>query len=550
VEFFIRSYKILIYNRKIPRGCCASRIKPPKIHKYDRSLKLPVNGIGTKEPYNGLLWGNITKSSSSILPIIMETRMEQQKDGKTNETQQAANRQEILFGDKNEGKLVVSFSENDVELWADFIPPMGNVRPLSANNVGTMLQRLNVVYGIRWNAIEKALETCGQSRRQVKDILIAKGDPPENEVAEYFEVNPLLTPGGQKAEDSGRVDYRARSPFIIVKKGQTLAKLRPRKQGKEGKNVHGMILPFAELRPEGLSCGTNTRTEGKFIISEINGQLIESKKVLSVQDTLIIKGPVDYTTGNIIFPGDVLIEGPVCDGFKIYSGGSVTIKQTFDVTEAVTKGDLVVSGGIIGRGAALLKVNGGIRTKFIENCRAAARKAIFVDSEIINSSVFTLERIEMGDQGMILGGDIYAVHGIKTGGIGKKAGKSTRIHCGIDFTTQQEKEKNNNRLRMLAAKLAKLRELIAAPDMGGERRVKMEELLHRLEEEQQSTSTRVTELLDHINADESAIVEVSGEITPGTLIEICQIALFVTEPLRKVRVRLDPFGGKLVSETL
>jgi uncharacterized protein (DUF342 family) len=480
----------------------------------------------------------------------METCMEQTTDGKAGAPPDNSNPQKVLFGDANDGNLAIVFSEADLEVHADFIPPLSGGHSLSANSVGAILQRINVVHGVRWDDIQKALDDCGAGRRQVKDVIIARGDPPENEVGEYFEINPRLGESARPAKGSGRVDYRARSPFIIVKKGQALAKLRPRKPGKEGKDVHGAVIPFSTLRPEGVSGGTNTRTEGNLILSEINGQLVESKNVLNVQETLVIKGAVDYATGNIIFPGDVMIEGPVSDGFKIYSGGSLMIKQTFDVTEAVTRGDLVVAGGIIGRGAALLKSGGGIRTKFIENCRAAARKAVFVDSEINNSSMFTLEHLEMGDKGMILGSDIYAVHGVKAGGIGRKAGKAARIHCGIDFTVQQEKEKSNNQLRILAAKLAKLRELMAAEVPGAEKMAKMEELLHRLEAEQQTLTGRLSDLLGRINADEKAAVEVTGEITPGTLIEICQIALFVAEPLRKVRIRLDPAGGKLVPEPL
>jgi uncharacterized protein (DUF342 family) len=303
-------------------------------------------------------------------------------------------------------------------------------------------------------------------------------------------------------------------------------------------------------RPEGVSGGANTRNDGRLILAEINGQLIENHRELSVQESLMIKGAVGYGTGNIIFPGDVLIEGPVSDGFKIYSGGSITIKQTFDVTDVIAKGDLVVAGGIIGRGAALVKSGGMVRTKFIENCRIAARKAVIVDSGIVNSSVFTLEHIELGEKGLILGGEVYAVHGLKAGGIGKKTGKAPRIHCGIDFTAQQEKEKNNNKLRILAAKLARLREMMAAPEADGGKRAKMEELLHRLEEEQRKAAARVSDLLGQINTDENASVEVLGEIAAGTLIEICQVALFVTEPLRKVRVRLDKATGKVISEAL
>jgi uncharacterized protein (DUF342 family) len=466
------------------------------------------------------------------------------------ETADPQNPQSILMGNRNDGNLSITFLHNDMEVRADFIPPLGKGTPLNAEQVRGILEKLNILHGLRGEAIEKALEECNANRKLIKDVLIAKGDPPVNEITEYFELNPHLNQVSVPADDKSRIDYRSRSPFIIVKKDQALARLRPRRAGKEGKNVHGAVLPYTVVRPEGVSGGANTRNDGKLLLSEINGQLIENHQELSVQDSLVIKGAVGYGTGNIIFPGDVMIEGPVSDGFKIYSGGSITIKQTFDVTDVVAKGDLNVAGGIIGRGAALVKAGGAVRTKFIENCRLAARKTIIVNSGIINSSVFTLENIDLGEKGMILGGEAYAVHGIKAGGIGKKTGKAPRIHCGIDFTAQQEKEKNNNQLRILAAKLARLREMMAAPEGSADQREKMEELLHRLEAEQQKAAARVSDLLGQINADENAAVEVLGEIVAGTLIEICQIALFVTEPLRKVRIRLDKATGKVISEGL
>jgi uncharacterized protein (DUF342 family) len=465
--------------------------------------------------------------------------------------QENGNRQQVLFGSPNDGNLVVSFSENDLEVHADFVPPKSGGQALNTNAIGVILQKISVTYGIRWNDIQNAIEECNLGHRLVKDIIIARGDPPVNEIAEFFEINPALHSATvQNTKGGSRIDYRQWSPFIIVKKDQALAKLRQRVPGKEGKDVHNQPIPFSSIRPEGLSGGENTRTEKNMILSTINGQMIEEKKVLRVQETLVIKGGVDFSTGNIIFPGDVVINGQVSDGFKIYSGGSVTIKQTFDVTECVTHRDLVVTGGIIGRGAGLLKVGGGIKTKFIENCRAAARKAVIVDSEINNASVFTLEHIEMSDKGLILGSDIYAVNGVKAGGIGKKAAKATRIHCGIDFTVQQEKERCNNQLRIIAAKLAKLADLMSAPDIEGEKKAKMEELKNRLEEEQRTISARISDLLSKINTNENAVVEVSGEIVPNTLIEICQIALFLEEPLKKVRIKLDKMGCKLITEPL
>jgi uncharacterized protein (DUF342 family) len=454
------------------------------------------------------------------------------------------------MGNQNDGNLAVTFSDNDLEARADFIPPLGKGEPLTQEQIAAILEKLNIVHGVRWDAIQEALMACNLNRKPVKDVVIARGDAPQNEVAEYFEINPHLSRKEKPVTGNARIDYRAYSPFTIVKKDQALARLRPRKTGKEGKNVHGVSLPYTVIRPEGVTGGANTRNDGKFITAGINGQFIETNRQLNVQESLVIKGAVGYGTGNVVFPGDIIIEGPVSDGFKIYSGGSVTIKQTFDVTDVTTRGDLNVTGGIIGRGAALVKSGGAVRTKFIENCRIAARKTITVDSDIINSSVFTLEMVDLGEKGVIMGGEIYAVHGIKAGGIGRKTGRAPRIHCGIDFTAQQEKEKNNNQLRILAAKLAKLREMMAAPETSPDKLAKFEEILHRLEGEQQKAADTVSTLLGKINTDENAAVEVLGEIVPGTLIEICQVALFVTEPLRRVRVRLDKATGKVITEPL
>jgi uncharacterized protein (DUF342 family) len=455
-------------------------------------------------------------------------------------------------GDRD-GTVVIRFSEDDLEAWADFTPPRGGGRPVTDDYLRTVFARFNVTQGIRWEELRKAAEQCNLGKKIIKNVLAAVGIRPIKETNEYFELNRHLVEQKSPVPDRQRndqIDYRSHSPFIIVNKDQVLAIKKPRTPGREGKTVHGGSIPFESLAVEGVSPGENTRGDEKYIISDINGQLVEEKKVLHVRKNLTIKGSVGYATGNIIFPGDIFIDGAVSDGFKIYSGGSVTIKQTFDVTEVITKGDLNVSGGIVGRGRAFLKVGGSLKTRFIQNCKAACRKTVSVDAGIVNSHLFAMENLDMGDKGKILGGEIYAIKGIKAGSIGKDAGKATRVHCGIDFTRQKEQEANNKALLNLAGKLTKLREIMAAPNPDPEKQAKLQEALRILEEQQKTASIRGAELLMLINANEDAVVEVSGEIAVGTLIEICEIALFVAEPLRHVRVRLDKDNRKLVTEPL
>ena len=456
----------------------------------------------------------------------------------------------IYMGDENNGKIILTFLNDNLEVHGDFFPAQADGAPISGEYIKALLETSNIVHGVQHDEIFKAYKACVEHRETVMKVLVAKGDPPVNEVPEYMQINPFLGKDNKDEKDNRAVDHRERSPFIIVRKGQALAKQKHRKPGKEGTNVRGESISYNVKKVDVVSGGENTRMEGRFLVSCINGQLIRNGGVLNVRDSLVIKGAVNYTTGNIIFPGDVEIEGPVSDGFKINTGGSLTIKQTFDVTDAVIKNDLNVAGGIIGRGQAMIKVGGNLKTKFIENCRVACRKTITVDTEIINSKVFTLEKLEMGDKSCIVGGEIYAVNGVRTASIGKKTGKAARIHCGIDFTLEQEKEKNNGIMKNLAVKLKRLRDKLEDQATEGEEKAKIETLISKLEEEQKKAQGKLTELLGRPNTNVNAVVEVNGSIVFGTLIEICHTALFVTEPLKKVRIRLDQESNKLITEPI
>jgi len=198
----------------------------------------------------------------------------------------------------------------------------------------------------------------------------------------------------------------------------------------------------------------------------------------------------------------------------------------------------------------VVKVGGNLKTKFIDNCHIAVRKNIVVDSEIIGSKVFTLETLDMGDKGKIVGGETHAVKGIRAGAIGKEVGKAARVHCGIDFIQEQEKEKNNGVLRALAVKIRRLKEMIEDPSTDETKKAKMKAFLDKLTREQQEAQNKVSQLLGRLNTYEDATIEVKGEIEPGVLIEICHAALFVTETLKKVKIRLDRETRQLIIEKM
>jgi uncharacterized protein (DUF342 family) len=462
-----------------------------------------------------------------------------------------------LFGfHKNDGTLTITVDEEQLEVRGDFIPPVGKGTPLTKEYVSDALQKFNITYGIIGKNIDEALTSMNENGKSVKNILIARGEKAIPDVPSYFEMNADLKNPIFPSLDIPQIDYKTISPFIMVKKDQILAEKKAAVEGRDGKNIHGEIIQKSVLNIQGVSGEKNTRCEDDTIFSEIEGRLINHNGILSIDEVLVIKGNVGYATGHISFPGDIIIEGFVAEGFKIVSGGSIMAKETLDATEIIAKKDLIVNGGVIGHGKALIKVGGNVKAKFLRNCRLAVRNDVNIESEIVNCSVFTLQRLTMGDKGSIVGGEIYAVHGVKTAFIGKDSGKSTQIHCGIDFTVQQELEKMNHQLRIINGKQQKLKDIIDSSQISYGYQIsvgsvqKFEELSAALKEELHKVQIRIVELMAKLNADENAAVEVKGEMSQGTVIDICDVALYVEKPSKRVKITLSKEQGKLITAPL
>jgi uncharacterized protein (DUF342 family) len=454
------------------------------------------------------------------------------------------------LGNPLDGRFEITLSQHSILATCNFYPTDNPQNPIREDVFTLYLDKLNIVYGVKWSTIDEAIRLCNLDRTPVFNVVIAEGEYPENDLAEYYELNPALQASHMPENPNEQIDYKNYTPFVVVKKEQPLAILRRHVPGKDGHDVHDSIVPYKIIVPQGYTAGENTRAEGELIVADVHGQLVETKRVLAVRDTLVVNGPVGYQTGHISFPGDIVISGPVSDGFRIYAGKSLTIKQTFDVTETITKTDLTVSGGIIGRGQALVKVGGILKTRFIDNCRVACRHNVLVIKEIVNSQVYALGTVDLGDKGIILGSSIYSLNGVRAKAIGRGNAKISNIYCGIDFTIMQDKVKSTSQLKSTALKLGRYRNLLEVVDNQPAKLKKLEEIIGQLEKEQKKLSLHIADLMGKINSNEKAVVEISGEIALGTYIEICQVGLVVDENMRRVRIKLDRDLNKLVIEKI
>jgi uncharacterized protein (DUF342 family) len=443
-----------------------------------------------------------------------------------------------------DGTVEVAVSPDAMAATATFFPPRGDGLPVDPAFVFELLNRIGVVEGILEEEITRSVMDCNLDRKPLRDIVVAKGRDPVAEIPEHASLEPRFSHSEfHIADNVQRVDFRELASLYIVRAGETIAAVLPKQPGVPGKDVRGKETPFAREAPESCSAGRNVERRGDKLVASVDGRLEIEAGRADIDEVLLIKGGVDFHTGHILFPGDVVIEGVVHDGFKVWSGGSIVCKSTIDAFDVNAKKDLVCAQGIIGRRRGQVRAGGEIKAKYIQNCRVAARGDVKVAAAVIGSRVFTLGSLDLGDKGVLMGGEVFATHGVRCGRLGNQAFQSTCLHIGTDFTVQQRLDQANEKMRLLAVRVHHLDEVATAHPGPEANRLRAE-----MGKMAADLRAQISDLLSKLDTDDSATVDARGEVFPGVVIEICRVTIVVQEKLNACRFRLDKTSGRVVIE--
>ncbi len=467
-------------------------------------------------------------------------------DERVNETRDET----ILFirqGDNNTGYAEVRVSPDRKKAIAHFFPPVASGAFLTAPVFGGKLAEAGITHGLRQDAIDEAIFKANSTHEAVRDVTVAQGTEPVTEIPEHFTLRKeFLDRKPEINPDAARIDWHTLSAFCIVTHKEPLARRIPAVEGKAGTDIYGTEIPFRVEAPTTFTPGANVAELDKGLFASKSGRLsVSGDGEVSVEDVLELKKGVDFTTGNITFPGDVIIRGKVADGFKIYAAGSIVTSEVLDVTEIVCKKDLIAQSGIEGRSKGALRVGGSLSARYIQNCKVAARGDINVSGSMVQSTVYSMSMIRMGEAGKLVGCEVIAIGGVRAFEIGSAHGVKTRVRCGTDFTVQQELDIANEQLKVLAVKIQRAEEVYAEE--------KLQDIGKHLEElraKKAEILTRIPLVLPRIDRNDEAFVEVSGTVYPGTEIEICHVGYSVLKPEKAVRFYLDKSKGVVLSEPL
>ncbi|MCA1753729.1 MAG: FapA family protein [Spirochaeta sp.] len=467
-----------------------------------------------------------------------------------------------MSGESSSDALIqVEVASDSLSANAEFIPARGEGRPLSMEYVEHRLSEAGVTNGVLWDVIQDAIAACTDEKRRIADLTIARGSAPEPDLPERIilmdrfaavarESLPAATSDVQEQPEMdsasrSRVDYKAISPYVIVRRGEELGRVEQEMIGTDGLGVNNKQLQRPVAAVLKLEPGKNIEVRDNEVYALKSGQFQVRGKVFSIEETLEISGEVGYRTGNINFPGNLVLAGEVKDGFRIWVGGSIYAKATVDAHEIFARGEILAAEGIIGRGNATVRAVKKITAKFIENCLVESKSSIYIKNSVVNSKIAALDRVVMGDTGKIVGSEIRAVEGVTAHQVGNSAEIPTTIVCGVDFIVERMLSQMQEQHQQLMTRVQALR-----VQFSDDPRQKLAAQIRAFETRARELSNKMAGMIDRLDRNESAELRVLGTIYPGVRITICRAQLAITEKKPAVVYSLDRVSGRIVESKI
>ena len=287
--------------------------------------------------------------------------------------------------------------------------------------------------GIKYGVDESKIQDFLNDREYCTDYVLAKATQPiqgRNAVITYhFNTDLTMKP---KTNEDGSVDFHTLDIISRCKKGDLLATLTPLVPGKPGIDVFGKVIKPNKVNNKVLRHGKNISMseDGLQLFSDVDGHVSLADDRVFVSNIYEIPADVDPSTGDIEYDGNVIIRGNVITGFTVKAKGDIEVYGVVEGAYIEAGGQIILRRGIQGMNKGVLKAEGNVISKFIENAEVIAGGYINTDS-IIHSKVSAKGDIVVGGRrGSVAGGVIRSGTLISVKSSGSHMGTNTVLEVG------------------------------------------------------------------------------------------------------------------------
>lgn len=440
------------------------------------------------------------------------------------------------FGGVGGPRVEVVIAEDQMSAWGTFYPgttPEGKL--LVWSEMLEAFQNAGLVFGLDERVIQDAVFRFNTGHPAPETIVLARGRGPTAERPAFLKLEPRFFEHHFQDQTAVQIDFKEYSPFVIVKKGELLARAIAPRVGSSGTSVLGTEIPPGRKEVKHLKPGPHTLFAHGKVFARMAGRFTLEGDVFDVSDTLELEEGVGYGTGNLVFPGKIVVKGVVSDGFRLAAGQDITVKGPLDASEVLCHGDLMVEGGIIGRKPGIVRVGGKVRTLYVEHCQLEALGAVSVAKALLHARVSTNADLSLDEGGRIVASTIWVRGTLTCGQLGGENGP-VKVVAGTDFVVLRRLETARNRYQTLE------HEVVQARSKGHE----PQDLLAELE----TLVAELNALTPQLFSNPDTEVKVIHKVFAGTVIEMGYASLTVAQDLKAQVFRLSPDGKSVVASPL
>ena len=331
----------------------------------------------------------------------------------------------------------VRIAYDEMEAFLTLPEPLELNKEYKMADIIQVIEEAGVRFGLKKEKVEQMLET----KMYNVEYKIAEGVKVVHGVDGFydFQFETSLSRKPKRKED-GTVDYWSVHAVEIVKAGQVIAEYHEPIEGSNGMTVRGKILPCKKGRPLPILTGRGFErsADNKTYVANIDGKIDMQKNRIMISPVYEVQGDVGLKTGNIDFRGDVIIHGNVPSGAVVKATGSITIDGTVEGSIIIANKDVIIRGGMLGKGKGLVTTKGSLNVKFIEHAEVKAEGVVTTDSAIDCRIVSNDKVVMQGKRASIIGGVVYAAKGVEAYNFGNSYGIKTEIYTGVNREVKQQ----------------------------------------------------------------------------------------------------------------
>lgn len=356
--------------------------------------------------------------------------------------------------------FVLRVSTDHMTLYIKFLSSSDkNNIQIDSNEIIEEALRIKIAIKIDPDELARLLENYEYN----KEYAIAKGIPvqegEEAKIIYHFKMEKDLRP---KVDEDGNVNYHQLHVISNVKKDQLLATLVHGKEGIPGRDLFGNEVKPKKVKLVKLPRGKNIyiNDEQTEIYANINGLVkVENGKII-VHNIYEVPGNVGTSTGDIEFQGSMVISGNVTNGFKVIVKGDIEVMGIVEGAILEAGGNILLHRGVQGMNRCIIKADGNVTARFIENAEVIAGGNIYSEA-ILHSNVTAKGIIKVeGKKGMITGGSIRSGIEISAITLGSHMGTATNIEVGMDPLIWDEYNELTKNLPKLIIESEKLDQVV------------------------------------------------------------------------------------------